>query len=475
MPASTAKTGDVIGGFRLEEQLPLATTSALWRVSRPDSDAPLLMKIPRLEHGANPINIVGFEAEQMILPKLSGPHVPRFVASGTLDDPYIVMELIAGESLRAWLPKLPLLPDAAAALGAKTASALHAIHRQDLIHLDVKPSNVMVRESGEAVLIDFGFSRHTGLPDILAEEFPGPIGTGAYIAPEQLVGNRTDPRSDIFALGVLLYFFVTGERPFGDPVSVREWRRRLYRDPVPPRAVREDCPAWLQEVILRCLEIEPRRRYATAAQLAFDLQHPQQVNITERGERRQRSGSALRSMRRWMSSRRGLPQLQATFERPIEKSPIIMAAIDLAPGMEELGDALRLAVAAIIHAHPDSRLTLVNVLRLSRVALDPTEDEEGRNLHLRRLAELQFWARPLAIPAHGITFHVFEAVNPAAALLHYARNNHVDHIVIGARASSMWRRYLGSVSSQVVAEAPCTVTVVRLAGQAFADRQAAEQ
>jgi nucleotide-binding universal stress UspA family protein len=138
-----------------------------------------------------------------------------------------------------------------------------------------------------------------------------------------------------------------------------------------------------------------------------------------------------------------------------------MAAIDLSPGQEALGDAMRLAVREILHAHSDARLTCVNVLRLSRLAIDPSEDEQGRNLHLRRLAELQYWAKELPVPAHGITFHVFEAPNPAAALLDYARNNHVDHIVIGARASSPLRRYLGSISSQVVAEAPCTVTVVR--------------
>jgi serine/threonine protein kinase len=461
--------GDVVAGFRLEEQLPLAATAAFWRVSRAAAetaaDPPLVMKIPRLEHGANPINIVGFEAEQMILPKLSGPHVPRFIASGSLENPFIVMELIAGESLRAQLPKLPLPADKVTALGAKVASALHDIHRQQVIHLDLKPSNVMQRESGEVALIDFGFSRHLHLPDILAEEFPGPIGTGPYIAPEQLLGTRTDPRSDIFALGVILYFFVTGERPFGDPSGVREWRQRLYRKPVPPRALQADCPAWLQELILRCLEIDPRERHATAAQLAFDLQHPQQVHVTARGERTSRDG-ALRSLGRWIRARRSLPLLPPAMQRQLEKSPIIMAAIDLSPGMEPLSQAMRLAVREILQAHPDARLTCVNVLRLSRIAIDPTEDEQGRNLHLLRLAELQYWARELAVPAHGITYHVFEATNPATALLDYARNNHVDHIVIGARASSPMRRYLGSISSQVVAEAPCTVTVVRAAGGA---------
>ncbi len=460
MAARGLQPGDVVGGFRLEEELPLAATAIFWRVSRAAADPPLVMKIPRLEHGANPINIVAFEAEQMILPKLSGPHVPRFVASGSLENPHIVMELIVGRSLRGLLAKLPLPPEAVASLGAKIASALHDVHRQETIHLDLKPSNVMLRAGGEAALIDFGFSRHLRLPDILAEEFPGPIGTGPYIAPEQLLGNRSDPRSDIFALGVILYFFLTGERPFGDPSGVREWRRRLYREPLPPHARCASCPPWLQELILRSLAVDPRERHATAAQLAFDLQHPQQVHITARGERMRRDRGPS-SVGRWLNVRRSLPSLRQTVARQLERSPIIMAAIDLSPRQEALGSAMRLAVREILQAHSDARLTCVNVLRLSRVAIDASEDEEGRNLHLRRLAELQYWAKELPVPAHGITFHVFEAANPAAALLDYARNNHVDHIVIGARASSPLRRYLGSVSSQVVAEALCTVTVVR--------------
>lgn len=452
--------GIELGPFRLEEQVVFARTASLWRVSRPGQDTPLLMKIPRLEHGADPINIVGFEAEQMILPKLSGPHVPRFVAAGDLNEPYIVMELIAGRSLKDCLPKLPLPVEEVPTIGARIAAALHDVHRQHVIHLDLKPSNVMMRDSGEAVLIDFGFSHHVRLPDILAEEFPGPIGTGAYIAPEQLLGERSDPRSDIFAVGVIMYFFLTGERPFGDPQTMAGWRRRLHAEPVPPRARRADCPAWLQEIILRCLEVDPAQRHSTAAQLAFDLMHPAQVAVTARGDRTTRPG-LLRTLTRWLGARRKPPPRRPAV-RALQEAPIVMAAIALSPGTEDLAEALRVAVRRILQTHPDARLICVNVLKQSRIALDPTEDEEGRNLHLRRLAELQYWAHALVPPEHGITFHVVEAVDPAAAIIDFARNNQVDHIVLGARANSALRRYLGSISARVVAEAPCTVTVVRV-------------
>jgi nucleotide-binding universal stress UspA family protein len=88
-------------------------------------------------------------------------------------------------------------------------------------------------------------------------------------------------------------------------------------------------------------------------------------------------------------------------------------------------------------------------------------DEEGRNLHVRRLVELKAWARPIGVAAGRITYHVLEAQDPGAAIIEFARSNNVDQIVIGSRGSSTFRRYLGSVSSQVVARASCTVTVVK--------------
>src|SRR3954471_3125153 len=117
--ARVLEPGLRIDGFELIEPLPLGPTAALWRVAQAGNEMPLLMKMPRLETGANPINIVAFEVEQMILPKLNGPHARRFVAPGGLDNPYIVMELIAGGTLKPWLDKLPLPTGEVAAIGAK--------------------------------------------------------------------------------------------------------------------------------------------------------------------------------------------------------------------------------------------------------------------------------------------------------------------------------------------------------------------
>ena len=471
--------GQIIDGFRLEAPLNPGGMANLWRVTRqtanpvdpmPKAEAPspadampLLMKIPFTRGGESPVNIVGFEVEGMILPRLSGAHVPRFVAAGDFSSPYIVMELIAGESLKARLDATPLSADETAAIGAKIAVALHDLHRQHVIHLDLKPSNVIIRESGEAALIDFGLSRHEQLPDLVGEEIDGPVGTGPYIAPEQLVGVRSDPRSDLFALGVILYFLATGERPFGDPHTMIEWRRRLWRDPVPPRARNKHVPPYLQEIILRCLEVDPAARPQTAADLAFALRNPECVILTARAERMQRDGIA-QVFTRWLrSGQSAFPPPQRSVATQLARAPIILAAVDLAPGHEALSEAVASAVARLIATEPGARLACINVLKGSLLAIDPTEDAQGRSVQLQRLIELKHWARNVALPAERITFHAIEAMDAAATIIDFARHNRADHIVIGARASSALRRYLGSVSSQVVAEAPCTVTVVRVA------------
>src|ERR1700720_4848249 len=282
-------SGAVVDGFTIGERVHSGGMATLWSATRPDLAVPLLMKIPRVSEGEDPAAIVSFEMEQMILPRLSGPHVPHCFAAGDFArQAYVVIEVIPGTTLYTRIGELPLGYEDASAIAGKIATALADLHRQNVIHHDIKPSSIMFRPTGEAVLIDFGLSHHNQLPDLLQEEFRLPYGTAPYMAPERLLGVRDDPRSDLFSLGVLLYFFTTGVRPFGESETMRGMRRRLWRDPHPPRKLKEDYPPWLQEVVLRCLEIEPGWRHPTAAPLAFELGHPGQIKLTARSERANR-------------------------------------------------------------------------------------------------------------------------------------------------------------------------------------------
>ena len=450
-----------IDGFRIEERIHQGGMAVLWRVSRPDTAVPMLMKVPFTAEGADPEAIVNFEMEQMILPRLSGSHVPQFIAVGDLAvQPYVVMEFIPGKTLLERLPDLPLPYEEAVDIAARIAAALDDLHRQHVIHLDVKPSNIMFRPDGDAVLIDFGLSRHDQMPDLIQEEFHVPIGTAPYMSPEQLLGIRSDPRSDVFALGALLYFFTTGVRPFGRRETIRGMRRRLWRDPVPPRRLKPDYPPWLQEIVLRCLEIEPAWRYPTAAQLAFDLGHPGQVKLTGRAERLKQDPLSTVLRRRFNKDLARTIIAPATAAH-IAAAPIVAVAIDLTEGTPPLNDQLRRTAQRILATLPSARLACINVLKLGRVTIDTTLDEQGHNKQLDRLIALRHWAEPLKLEGHRLTAHVLEAFDPAHAILDFAEANHVDHIVIGARQSSLRRKLLGSVSARVAAEASCTVTVVR--------------
>lgn len=476
MAPNRLEAGMMIDGFRLEEKLHKGGMAWLWRVTRvdggPDQQS-LLMKTPILGDNNDPTAIVGFEVEQMIMPKLQGTHVPRYVAAGDFTgQPYIVMELIAGKSLRARFDEAPLPIDEVVSTGIKVANALHDLHRQHVIHLDIKPSNIMFRENGEAILIDYGLSRHDKLPDLLAEEFRLPMGTGPYISPEQVLHIRNDPRSDLFALGVLLYHLATGERPLGFPTTISGLRRRLYRDAVPPRALNPEVPPWLQEIILRCLEVDPNARHDTAAQLAFELQNPAQVQLTARAQKRARDGF-FTTTRRWFHAVGMEPMPQQSASTQLARAPIIMVAIDLTHGSEALAESLRVAARRLLQTEPGARLACVTVQKTNRIGMDEFVDKEGRNIHVKHLVGLKHWARPLAITPEKITFHALEAPDAAAAIVDYAKVNDVDHIVIGSRGSSALRRYLGSVSSQVVAQADCTVTVVKSTGGSGANAAAA--
>jgi eukaryotic-like serine/threonine-protein kinase len=469
-PRSPLEPGHQIDRFELQQRLHIGGMASLWSVSRPDLTGPAVMKLPAIQD--DPAAIVGFEVEQMIMPLLGGPHVPRFIAAGGFDEqPYIVMEFIEGPSLRPKLDQSPLAAGEVASIGARVAEALHDLHQQHVIHLDVKPSNILFRAGGQAVLVDYGLARHERLPDLLAEEFRLPLGTGPYISPEQVLRVRDDPRSDLFALGALLYHLATGQRAFGAPTSVSGLRKRLYQAPTPPRALNPQCPPWLQEIILHCLEVDPEQRYGSAAQVAFDLTQPHTVALTARAQPTHPIALGQR-LRRWWHSL-GAEPVRRNVTQQLMRSPIVLAAVDPSQEWEELAEALRVAARRVLQSEPNARLACVSVLRTNRIGLDTFTDEAGRNLHVKRLVELQHWARSLALPANRVTYHVLEAADPALAIIDYARANRVDHIMIGSRGASGLRRYLGSVSTRVVAEAPCSVTVVKVPRDQSVDAQAA--
>jgi nucleotide-binding universal stress UspA family protein len=430
---------------------------------RPDPGFPMAMKVPRMAGGDGAENIVGFEVELLMLQQLSGPHVPRFVAAGDLARlPYLVMEYVPGRTLQRYLDEAhasgrPVPVDDIARLGAALATATHSVHQQNAVHLDLKPANVVVREGSappHAVLLDFGLSWHAHQPDLLAEELRPAIGSPAWIAPEQVVGVRGDLRSDLFAIGVILYELATGELPFGEPATAGGLRQRLWMDPVPPRARRADVPPWLQEVILRCLAPEAAHRYPSAAHLAFDLTHPQQVTVGERGLATR--GTSWRThLRRWIKAAGMQYQPSPLPSAQVAEVPIVMVAVPHQDASDRTLYSLRAATARSLGIRPGARLACVTVI-------NPGLGEDETALQREHLERLRRWADGLPLDGHQASFHVIEASDVAQALIAYAQGNHVSLLVIGAATHGLsLQRLVATVPTRVAMAAPCSVLLVK--------------
>lgn len=458
------QAGTVLDGFLVGPRVHAGAMAELHRVTyadgRPDPGFPMVMKVPRTGGGEGAENLVGFEVEQQMLQVLEGPHVPRFVAAGDLArEPYLVMEYVQGRTLQAVLDEArdkgsrPCAADIAR-WGRAVALAVHSLHQQNAVHQDLKPANVLLRADGSCVLIDFGLSWHAHYPDLLAAEMRPAIGSPAWIAPEQVVGVRGDPRSDLFALGVMLYELATGELPFGEPATRGGLRQRLWMDPVPPRALRPEVPPWLQEVILQCLEPEAAQRPPSAAHLAFDLGDPGQVVVGARGARTARTPWTAQ-LRRWLRAAGLQYQASPLPSERVGEVPIVMVAVPHHDTTDATLYALRQAVKRSLGLRPGARLACVTVVQAGL-----QEDEAA--LHRHHGERLRQWARGLDLQGHQISFQVLQADGVADALLAYARANRVSLIVLGAATHGLaLQRWIPTVAARVAAEAPCSVLLVK--------------
>ena len=208
-----------------------------------------------------------FRAEAIAAARLAHPSIVSVYDTLAEDGVNaIVMELVSGTTMRADLDQHgPLALNAVLAIGTQVADALGAAHAAGLIHRDVKPANILLSADGRVLVADFGIAKAAEGADLTSDG--GMVGTAKYLAPEQIEGGPIDGRTDLYALGVVLYEALTGEPPFAADTDAGTALARLHRDPTPARALRPDIPVGVADVVARAMARRPHDRFPDASSL----------------------------------------------------------------------------------------------------------------------------------------------------------------------------------------------------------------
>lgn len=287
--------GDQLDHYRIDGVAARSGMASIFRGTDLRSGLPVAIKVPHPEMESDPVFYERFQRESEIGRKLDHPGVMKVMSEDGHSRIYMVMEWVDGHLLRQILNEQGKLPvERAVRIALGICSALDYIHTHGVVHRDLKPENIMVDAADRIKLIDFGIASNAGARRITFAKLSQTMGTPDYISPEQVKGKRGDARSDLYALGVMLYEMLTGKVPFTGPNPFAIMNDRLLNNPVPPREIDPSITPELQEIIYRALERDPKNRYATAREFARDLEHPEEVGVAERAElrdwRRRRSG-----------------------------------------------------------------------------------------------------------------------------------------------------------------------------------------
>jgi serine/threonine-protein kinase len=172
------------------------------------------------------------------------------------------------------------------------------MHKHGVVHRDLKPENVMVDDADRIKLIDFGIAKKEDARRLTFVEVSKTLGTPDYISPEQVKGQRGDQRSDIYSLGAMLYEMLTGEPPYTGSNPLAVMNERLLNDPEPVRTLRNEVSPELEEILKRALAREPRNRYQTASEMAWELEHPEMVGVEDTERRTVVGGFRLPAARK---------------------------------------------------------------------------------------------------------------------------------------------------------------------------------
>ena len=284
-PMTPLHPGDQLDHYRIDALVARSGMASIFRATDLLTGRQVAIKVPHPEMESDPVFYERFQREQEIGAKLDHPGVMKVFTDEDRSQVYMVMEWVDGRLLRQVLNEQRKFPvERALRIALAICDALAYIHSHGVVHRDLKPENIMVDAEDRIKLIDFGIAANVGSRRITFAKLSQTMGTPDYISPEQVRGKRGDARSDLYALGVMLYEMLTGKVPFTGPNAFVIMNDRLLNNPIPPRQIDPQISPQLQEIIYRAIEREPKNRYASAREFARDLEHPEQVGVSERPE-----------------------------------------------------------------------------------------------------------------------------------------------------------------------------------------------
>jgi serine/threonine protein kinase len=283
---SQLEPGNVLDHYRIDAVVARSGMSTLYRATDQLNGRQVALKVPHPEMEADPVLLERFKREEEIGQLLDHPGVVKTFDGEARSRVYMVIEWVDGRLLRTILNEEKALPiERALKIAISICDALDYMHKHGIVHRDLKPENVMVDDNDAIKLIDFGIAMKEDARRLTFVNLSAALGTPDYISPEQVRGQRGDQRSDIYALGIMLYEMLTGRVPFVGPNPLAAMNERVLMDPPPPRELNGEISPELEEILYRALERDPRHRYATAHEMIWDLEHQEQVGVEDRGNR----------------------------------------------------------------------------------------------------------------------------------------------------------------------------------------------
>ncbi|MBV8841504.1 MAG: serine/threonine protein kinase [Bryobacterales bacterium] len=277
--------GSRLEHYRITEQTAIAGMATIFRATDTRDGHEVAIKIPHFQAEADPVFFSRFQREIEIGKKLDHPGLIRVVDGGGPGRIFLVSEWVEGRSLRHMLSSTGRLTiDRAVNIALQICAALEYAHSQGVVHRDLKPENIMVDSEDRIKIMDFGIASLQGSRRLTFGKLSEVMGSPDYISPEQVRGKRGDARSDVYALGIVLYEMLTGSVPFSGSNAYAIMNDRLVNYPIPPRQLTPAISPQLQEILYRALERDPVKRYAKAGEFAWDLSHQDQLAAEDRTE-----------------------------------------------------------------------------------------------------------------------------------------------------------------------------------------------